>query len=122
MPVSPAGRESKTCLQYQRRNIEAYHKRGVFFNYETMCKEPVRVAQMIGELVAEIDDLELRQRLPVKGRYHETLTDMNARQISRLKPEQLAACNRVFEAHREVLDYFGYELLVGHPRGPAFQG
>ena len=58
----------------------------------------------------EIDDLDLRQRLPVKGRYHEMLTDMNARQIARLDPAQLAACTRVFRQHRDVLDWFGYDL------------
>ena len=52
----------------------------------------------------------MRQRLPVKRRYHEMLTDMNARQIARLDPTQLAACTRVFLRRRDVLDYFGYDL------------
>ena len=52
----------------------------------------------------------MRQRLPVKRWYHEMLTDMNVRQIARLDPAQLAACTRVFRQHRDVLDYFGYDL------------
>ena len=51
-----------------------------------MCAEPEKVASQIQALVPELDDLDLRRRLPVKGRYHEMLTDMNARHIARLDP------------------------------------
>ena len=122
------------CLARQRRNVEARGacrqapsglvpepvggllpdpiegSRGVFFTYEAMCSEPERVARLIRSLVPELDDLDLRRRLPVKRRYDEMLTDMNARQIARLDAGQVAAFNRVFREHREVLDYFGYEL------------
>ena len=107
-----AARHAVTCLEHQRRNVAAQRERGVLFTYETMCAEPERVEAMVRGLVPEIDDLELRRRLPVKGRYHEMLTDMNARQIARLEPGRIAAFNRVFRAHRDVLDHFGYELLA----------
>ena len=99
------------CLEYQRRNVEAYRCNGRFFTYETMCGEPESVAQRIATLVPELDDLELRQRVAVKGQYDEMLTDMNARQFARLEPAQIAAINEVFRAHRDILDHFGYELL-----------
>ena len=100
-----------TCLDYQRRNIETHGRRGVFFTYETMCDAPRRVERAIRALVPEIDDLVLRQRLPVKRRYHEMLTNMNARQIARLQTEEIAAFNRVFRRHRDLLHYFGYDLI-----------
>ena len=100
-----------TCLAWQRRNVEKHGDRGAFFTYETMCAEPERVAQSIRVLVPQIDDLNLRQRLPIKGRYDAVLTDMNARQIARLDAGQVAAFSRVFRRHRDVLDYFGYDLL-----------
>ena len=100
------------CLDWQRRNVQAYRDRSVFFTYETMCAEPERTAQQIRALVPELDDLDLRQRLPVKDNtYDEMLTDMNARQIERLDPAQVAVFDRVFREHRDVLDFFGYELL-----------
>ena len=99
------------CLEQQRRNVESHRSDGILFTYETMCAEPRRVAHRIQGLVPEVDDLELRQRLPVKGQYDEMLTDMNARQFARLEPQQITALNRVFRVHREVLGYFGYELL-----------
>ena len=76
-----------------------------------MCAEPERVAREIRSLPPEFADLDLRRRLPVKGRYDEMLTDMNARQIARLTAGQVAAFKRVFHEHRDALDYFGYELL-----------
>ena len=100
------------CLDWQRRNVQAYRDRSVFFTYEAMCAEPERVAQQIRALVPELDDLDLRRRLPVKeNTYDEMLTDMNARQIERLDAAQIAVFNRVFREHRDVLDFFGYQLL-----------
>ena len=98
------------CLAWQRRNVETYRDRGVFFTYEEMCAEPVTVAQKVRSLVPELDDLILRRRIAVKE-YDEMLTDMNARQIANLAAEDVAAFNRVFREHRETLGYFGYALL-----------
>ena len=106
-----AARHVATCLDYQRRNIETYGRRGVFFTYEAMCDHPEGVEAKIRALVPELADLRLRQRLRVKGRYHEMLTNMNARQIARLAPAQSAGFNRVFRRHRELFDHFGYELM-----------
>ena len=102
------------CLAWQRRNLEtgAYRERGVFFTYEEMCAAPERVASSIRALAPELDDLDLRRRLPVKNTYNEMLTDMNARQIARLDAGRIEAFNRVFRARRDVLDYFGYDLMA----------
>ena len=106
-----AARHVATCLEYQRRNVEAFGERGRLVTYEAMCAEPERTARTIREVAPALDDLNLRQRLPVDWRYHEMLTDMNARQIARLTPGQLAAFNRVFRRHRAVLDRFGYGVM-----------
>ena len=106
-----AARHVVTCFEYQRRNIAAHGRRGVFFTYETMCAEPERVASEIRALVPGLDDLNLRQRLRVR-RYYAMLTDMNARQIARLEPERIAAFNRVFRARRDLLAHFGYHLMA----------
>ena len=115
--LEPAGRgieevvahHAVNCLIRQRRNVETFGDRGTFFTYEAMCAEPVRVARQIRELAPEIDDLDLNQRLAVKGRIA-VLENMNARQIEDLDARQMAAVNRVFEAHRDVIEHFGYAL------------
>ena len=106
-----AARHVVACLEHQRRNIDTCGERGVFFTYEAMCAQPERVARQVRALVPELDDLEFRQKLRVKGRYHEMLTDMNARHLARLEPGQIAAFNRVFRARRSLLDHFGYEMM-----------
>ena len=98
------------CLAWQRRNVEAWRDRGVFFTYEQMCGEPAAVARKVRTLVPALDDLVLRRRIAVKD-YDETLTDMNERQIANLDPEDVAAFNRVFREHRDTLGWFGYELM-----------
>ena len=97
------------CMQAQRRNVERWGELGVFFTYETMCAAPERVASEIAALVPALDDLNLRQKLLAKG-YHETLTDMNARQLARLEEDEWLAINRVFLAHEELLAWFGYDI------------
>ena len=111
--LEAAARHVAACLEWQRRNIQAHGDRGVFFTYEAMCAEPKRTAQAIRALAPELDDLNLRQRLSVKNRYREMLTDMNARQIARLGAEEFAAFNRVFREREDVLAWFGYRVLEG---------
>ncbi len=109
------------CLALQRDNLETHGSRGVLFTYEAMCDEPERVERAIRSLVPALDDLNLRQKLAVKGRYDEMLSNMNARQIARLTSKQIAIINQVFRRRGDVLDYFGYEIMeprignVGRP-------
>ena len=85
-----------------------------------MCAHPQRTARAIEAAAPALDDLELRLRLLVKRRYREMLTDMNTRQIARLDERDVEVLNRIFEAHREILDYFGYDLLpTGRRRSVA---
>ena len=106
-----AARHVVACFELQRRNLDLWGGRSVFFTYEAMCGEAQRVAERIRALVPELDDLNLRRRLAVKGRYDEMLTDMNARQIARLDAARIASFNRVFRAHRDLLASFGYGLM-----------
>ena len=98
------------CLAWQRRNIEAWRDRSVFFTYEEMCEEPEAVAQEVRALIPAIDDLVLNRRIAAKD-YDEVLANMNSRQIANLRAEDVAAFNRVFRAHRDTLEWFGYGLM-----------
>ena len=75
-----------------------------------MCTERVTAERKIETLVPELDDLILRRRIALKA-YDEMLTDMNVRQIAALAAEDVTAFNRVFREHREVFDFFGYDLM-----------
>lgn len=99
------------CFEQQRRNIDKLVDRGVFFTYEQLCSDPKGCADLVRSLVPVLVDLDFDQRIEVKGIYDEPLRNMNADQIARLGPEDLDVATSVFEQHREVMDYFGYELL-----------
>lgn len=99
------------CFRRLAEVMVRHAGRGALFTYETMCSAPDRVAELVGELVPAIDDLDLRQRLPVKDRYYEDLTDMNDRHIGRLDGCQIAAMNAVFRPNEAALRHFGYEVM-----------
>ena len=101
------------CFARQRQNLARHGDCSVFFTYEAMCAAPERVTREIAALVPALRDLSLRQRLGVKGNtYNEMLTNMNARQIESLTPQQFERFNRVFQQHENTLGYFGYELMA----------
>lgn len=114
-PVAPgdtlaaaAARHIVAAFAAQDANRAALGERAVFFPYEEMCREPAAVARRITALVPALADLRLDRSLPVKGRYHEPLRDMNADQVARLTPDQRADLDAVFAAHRPLLTSFGY--------------
>ena len=109
--LDAAARHVLTCFDRQRRNIEAYRGNGRFFTYEAMCDEPEQVERMKRSLVPALDDLRLRQKLPIKQIYSEMLTNMNERQIARLTADQIATINRTFRKHRDILRHFSYDLI-----------
>jgi hypothetical protein len=110
LSLQAAAHHAINCLRYQRRNIEDWGDRSVFFSYETMCDEPERVAQLIHGLVPELSDLTLRQRLEA-WEYDEELRNMNDQQIARLSKDALAEINEVFSRDRELLDSFQYPRM-----------
>ena len=98
------------CLEIQRANIDLLGEAAIAFTYEELCAGPEEMAHRIEALVPALDDLDLSQRLSIKGTYDEPLRNMNEEQIARLSPEEISAATRVFEEGREHLEFFGYAL------------
>lgn len=119
-PVAPgdslaaaAARHIVATLAAQQANRTALADRAALFTYEEMCRAPDAVTRRIDALVPALADLTLDRSLPVKGRYHERLRDMNAEHVARLTPDQRADLDAVFAGHRPLLAAFGYD------KGPA---
>ncbi|MDN3644828.1 sulfotransferase [Pontixanthobacter aestiaquae] len=100
-----------TCFRYQRENIERYADRSFSFSYEELCEDPAAIATGISTLVPELDDLDLSQKLAVKGTYDEPLRNMNDDQIARLTDAQIAMANEVFRPNADLLSHFDYPLI-----------
>lgn len=98
------------CLEYQRANITKFGNRSVYFRYEDLCADPQAIAREIEGLVPELDDLNLTQRIAVKGNYDEPLRNMNDDQIAKLTPRSVSMLNEVFRPKEEILSYFGYSI------------
>lgn len=105
-----AARHLVTCFEAQRANIARLGSSAIFFTYEELCAGPQQIAHRIAQLVPELDDLDLTQRIAVKGLYDEGLRNMNADQISRLSRAAAAQATAVFAAHEDLLAGFGYRL------------
>lgn len=101
------------CFYHQKHNIEKFSDSGVFFRYEEMCDQPEMVELQIEALIPELNDLQLNQKLSVKGLYDQPLENMNVKQIARLNPEVFDQINHVFYQHSEILEYFGYTTEKG---------
>lgn len=118
-PVAPGDSLATTAARHivaafaaQQANRIALAERAIFFTYEDMCAAPGPVAMRIAALAPALADVTLDQSLPVKGRYHEPLRDMNADQIARLTPGQIADLNAVFATHYDLLASFGYAAIT----------
>ncbi len=105
-----AARHVAACLEHQRRNLARLGDAATFFTYEQLCAAPGDCAAQLERLVPELDDVDLTGPIEVKGMYHEPLRDMNADQIGRLPPGDMALATAVFAESEAVLAHFGYEL------------
>lgn len=98
------------CLRIQQQNLESFGHLGIFFSYEAMCEAPETVEKMMRVSIPALADVNLRQRVPVKGIYDEPLQNMNARQMGALTTDHLRALNEVFFPEKGLLESFGYSL------------
>ncbi len=108
--LSLAATQVINCLKIQKQNLENWGDYGTFFTYEQMCEEPEKVEGLIKDLVPEMEDLVLRQKLKVKT-YNEELRNMNAQQIERLTDENIEQINKIFLPDKDILDFFNYTLM-----------
>lgn len=100
------------CFEQQLRNIERFGDCSISFTYEDLCADPPGRADAIRRLVPDLDDLDLTQRLAIKGIYDEPLRNMNDEQIARLDPAEIERANAVFGRSGSALTSFGYALMV----------
>lgn len=114
-----AGEHVVTTLGLQRANAERYVAAGraVLVRYEDLCDDPTGTEARIRALVPELDDLCVRRRLAVKGRYDRFLANLNAEHHARLGPRELDVLQAVFSSHAGLLGSFGYS-----PARPAHPG
>ena len=99
------------CFQYQIRNLQFLKDQShLFFTYEELCSMPDDIEIKIKKLVPELSDLRLKQTIPVKGIYNETLRNMNREQIERLSDMQKKELKTRFLKYESFFKHFGYYI------------
>jgi hypothetical protein len=106
-----------TTFRLQRDNVARYVPggRGVLVRYEDLCDQPLATEARLRAWAPELDDLCVRRRLPVKGRYHQMLTNLNGAHHGRLQPRQVDELQAVFAPHAALLAAFRYAPVLKHP-------
>ena len=104
------GRHIVACFERQRENVGALGENGLLLRYEDICADPAQAGHRILRHVQELEKVDLAQPVTVKGLYHEPLRNMNADTIGSLSASDLGALEAIFANHRELFDFFGYEV------------
>ena len=100
------------CLRTQKSNIETFGHSGISISYENLCAHPKQTEKLIKNFVPELTDINLKQRIAVKGMYNEIPRNMNFDQLKRLSSSEIKIINTVFEPESELLNYFHYNLVT----------
>ncbi len=95
-------------METQRRNCALLGSRVLRFSYEAMCATPAKVGEQIEALVPALGPVKLDRRIAVKGRYDESLRNMNDDQVARLGPVLRRAIEERLEPYGALLAEFGY--------------
>ncbi|NVE93762.1 sulfotransferase [Altererythrobacter lutimaris] len=78
--------------------------------YEELTENPREVLDRLAELEPLLHDADREAKLRVKDYEPRPLENMNARQISKLTPEQVAAISAGLEPHAEAVSALGYDF------------
>jgi hypothetical protein len=112
-----AGEHVVTTFRLQRDNVANFSGggRGVLVRYEDLCDSPVATEDRLRAWAPELDDLCVRRRIPVKGRYDQDLTNLNGDHHARLQPRQRDELEAVFAPHADLLAAFRYAPVLEAP-------
>ena len=112
--IAEAARFAMKCLKHQKDNIENL-KNHVRISYEDLTDEPEAAVASIRRLLPELDDMKTDQQFTAHNfKQHSSMkiTNLNDEKIRKLTDDQLEVVNGVFGQHRDLLAYFGYEMVM----------
>jgi hypothetical protein len=95
------------------RNEKTLH-RAIKLNYEELSEQPESCRKKIINLIAELDDFDIRKDVAVHsldGHVRQPIVNYNQKQIALLSKDDLAEINRQLDQVPEVVAHFGYEFI-----------
>jgi len=114
---------SMMCLRTQLENARRLEN-ALVLTYESLVDNPVAACNQVAAFLPQLQDMDPAATFEVHsidGTLERPITDLNAKKIASLTPDNIAALNEVFGQNRETLLDWGYELLepgeTGNARG-----
>jgi hypothetical protein len=103
------------CSRRQIENIERLERRA-WFTYEDLCTDPDAVRDKIVGLVPELQDLSFHGTLEAQAARDlpaaQLETDLNARAIDALDPEDVWRISQLLSQEPELCEFFGYRITT----------
>ena len=100
-------------LQHQKKNIENL-KNVLFISYEQLTENPEKTKRKIIAFLPELSDIKMDLKYKAhnfKTKSKMGIVNLNQEKVDKLTGEQIETINRIFEKEKELLDYFGYQIV-----------
>ena len=112
-PLRRAANFALMCLRTQAENAAKLNDTLVF-TYEDLVSNPPAACAQLAAFQPALDDMDPEASFEVHsvdGTLDRQITDLNAKKIEALSPEQLAELNSYFEPNKDTLAHWGYEII-----------
>lgn len=99
--------------QYQLKNIDKL-ERTMWLTYEQLTENSAVVVNRLLDFMPQLQALDTSASFSIRsveGRQQRPLVNLNGKQIARLSAEAIDEINGVLSQHKDLLSFFGYELL-----------
>lgn len=114
MSAKRAANFSIMCLRTQLNNARELDN-ALVLTYESLVLGPAKVTQEITDFMPQLNDMDCEADFKldsVEGTLSRPITNLNAQKIGALSAASIASMNEVFSQHLQILDAWGYQLLM----------
>lgn len=111
--IAAATEEILFYLKTQQKNIEQLNS-VLYLSYEELTNHPEVAKEKIIEFIPELADISITQKYKAhnfKTSSKMGIVNLNKEKIDRLTDNQITLINGIFEKEKEVLEYFGYQIV-----------
>ena len=111
--VEKAAEFTINCYEYQKYNIERFKNKILFFTYEDLTNRPNYKKNEIIEFIPDLTKLNINKKFEdhTKRTNNKNITNLNDSKISKLTREQKNIINKTLLTRKDLLDYFGYDII-----------
>lgn len=106
---------SMMCLGKQMANARQLDD-ALVITYESLVQDPAQFCTKLVGFMPELSDLNYDASFEVHsidGTVKRPITELNSKKIAALSVADIATMHAVFLQHKDVLDFWGYDLAIG---------